>query len=203
MGARINFGNTPKKSIVFEGGHHAKEWISPATVTWMLNELLSSKDPEIRKLAEAYEWHIVPVTNPDGYSYTWSHDRYWRKTRKPVSKFCKGSDLNRNWDNHFNESGTSDNPCRQTYPGAEPFSEPEIKQFSEYLRKIKNLVGYFSFHAYGQILMLHYGYTKELLDNYHQLYEIGLKAIESIKLKYGTEYKLGSIANTVNCKFYG
>lgn len=201
LGAKVNIGSKPnKKSIVFEGTHHAKEWISPATITWMLNELLTPKDEEVRKLAENYEWHVFAVTNPDGYDYTWTHDRYWRKTRQPVSLYCKGADLNRNWDNHFNESGTSTNPCRQTYPGSAPFSEPEIKQLSEYLRKIQNLVGYFSFHAYGQILMVPYGYTKEKLDNYQQLYEIGLKAIETIKSKFGSEYKLGSIANTVNCE---
>lgn len=198
--ARVNIGGgSNKKSIVFEGTHHAKEWISGATVTWMLNELLTSQDPVVRKLAETYDWYILPVTNPDGYAYTWSHDRYWRKTRRPVSQFCKGADLNRNWDNNFNQSGTSSNPCYQIYAGTSPFSEPETKQLAEFLKVIPNLAGYFTFHAFAQVLMLPYGYTKELLDNYHELYEIGLKAVETLKAKFGTEYKLGSIANIL-CK---
>ena len=58
---------------VLEGTLHAREWISAATVTWIIKEFLTSNNPEIRALAEGFEWHIFPVVNPDGYSYTFSH----------------------------------------------------------------------------------------------------------------------------------
>lgn len=105
-----------------------------------------------------------------------------------------------NWDIHFNEGGSSTNPCSDLYAGKAPFSEPETLGLSQFIGAIPNLTGYFAFHAYGQMLMLPYGHTKEHLDNYDQLFEIGTKAIASLKSKYGTNYKLGSIAEII-CKF--
>jgi murein tripeptide amidase MpaA len=66
-GIKVNIGGGDKKAVVFEATMHAREWISTATTTWMVNELLTSNDPEVQELARAYEWVILPVTNPDGY----------------------------------------------------------------------------------------------------------------------------------------
>jgi murein tripeptide amidase MpaA len=116
IGIKINIGGEiGKKAVMFEGTHHAREWISAATITWMTNEILTSTDPDVVALAKNYEWYIFPVTNPDGYDYSWKKDRFWRKTRKPSSLLCIGTDLNRNWDNYFNQGGTSFNPCADTY----------------------------------------------------------------------------------------
>ena len=58
------------KAVFLEANIHAREWITSATATWFLNELLTSTDPEVRRLAENYDWHILVVTNPDGYVYS-------------------------------------------------------------------------------------------------------------------------------------
>lgn len=199
-GVKLNIGGGVKKAVVFEGTIHAREWISTATTTWMLNELLTSTDPEIQEIARTYEWIVLPVTNPDGYAYTWEKDRSWRKTRRPSNLLCFGADPNRNWDNHFNEGGSSTNPCSDTYAGSAPFSEQETKHLSDYLKTIPQLTGYFAFHAYGQMMMTPFGWTKDLLGNYQQLYEIGQKGVAALTAKYNTQYKLGSIANVI-CKF--
>jgi murein tripeptide amidase MpaA len=57
---------------MFEGALHAREWISPATVTWAIKEFLTSDNPDIRFMAESFVWHMFPVTNPDGYDYTFT-----------------------------------------------------------------------------------------------------------------------------------
>ncbi|XP_070500161.1 zinc carboxypeptidase-like [Chironomus tepperi] len=198
IGIKFNIGKVSgKKQVIFEGTMHSREWISGATVTWMLNELITSEDPDIKELAATYEWIVIPVVNVDGYEFTWKSDRLWRKTRRPSNLLCFGADPNRNWDNFFNQGGSSMNPCSDLYAGAFPFSEPETKQYSDFVAALPNLSAYFSFHAFSQLLMLPYGYTHELLDNYDELYEIGLKALDSLKSRFGTEYRIGSIANII------
>lgn len=71
MGVKVSFSpNNENNAVFIEAGIHAREWISPATVTFMLNELLTSTDPNVRAVAESHDWYVVPVTNPDGYEYT-------------------------------------------------------------------------------------------------------------------------------------
>lgn len=176
---------------MFEGTVHAREWISAATVTWMINELITSNDSLVSNLTATYEWNIIPVINVDGYEYTWKIDRLWRKTRKPVNRRCKGTDPNRNFDIYHNR--TLAFPCSELYPGPRPFSEKETNQFAGFVANLHNLVGYFSFHSYGQLLMMPYGYTNRHLDNYEVLYEIGKKAIKSLSARFGTQYQIGTV----------
>lgn len=37
-------------------------------------QLLSEygKNPNITHLVDTFDWYVVPVTNPDGYVYTWN-----------------------------------------------------------------------------------------------------------------------------------
>lgn len=66
------------------------------------------------------------------------------------------------------EQGASTNCSSDTYAGPKPFSEIETASLSEFIKPIgTNLVGYISFHAYGQMLMVPYGHTEEHLDNYN------------------------------------
>jgi murein tripeptide amidase MpaA len=51
-------------------GIHAREWITPATVTYILNKLLTSDDPVIQDLAQSFDYYVFPSVNPDGYEYT-------------------------------------------------------------------------------------------------------------------------------------
>lgn len=59
--------------VFIEANIHAREWITSATATWFINELLTSSDPEVMQLAQNYDWYIVPVLNVDGFVYT--HER--------------------------------------------------------------------------------------------------------------------------------
>ncbi|KAL6261804.1 hypothetical protein P5V15_006891 [Pogonomyrmex californicus] len=196
-GVKVSFkANNP--GIFVEGGIHAREWISPATVMYILHQLLTSNDAEVRALAESNDWYIFPSFNPDGYVYTHTTNRMWRKTRKPYSLFCSGSDPNRNWDYRWNTGGASSNPCSETYAGSAPFSDIETKSMSEYLKSISDkYYAYLSFHSYSQLLMFPYGHTRDHLENYDELYAIGTKAITALKQRYGTSYVTGNIAETI------
>ena len=50
-------------TIVFPG-IHARKWISPATVTLILSDLVT--DPRHNKLLDQWDFFILAVMNPDG-----------------------------------------------------------------------------------------------------------------------------------------
>jgi len=64
--------NEENPGIFIEGGMHAREWISTATVMYILHQLLSSEDPNVRYIADNHNWIIFPIFNPDGYAYTFT-----------------------------------------------------------------------------------------------------------------------------------
>lgn len=61
-------------------GIHAREWISIAVATYILSQLVE-KNTSYTKLLDKTDWMIMPVANPDGYEFTHTGDRLWRKTR--------------------------------------------------------------------------------------------------------------------------
>ena len=94
-------------------------------------------------MASKVKWIVIPVLNPDGYVYTWTRDRMWRKNRNPrAGRFgrrgCVGVDLNRNYDIEWGRNGISRNPCSDIYPGKKAFSEPESKAHSDLLKSLPN-----------------------------------------------------------------
>ena len=89
-----------KPIIWIEAGIHAREWISPAVATFIVRELVEDYD-EHPEYLDNFNWYLLPVANPDGYAYTFSKNRMWRKNRSPQGKNCTGVDLNRNWDFHW------------------------------------------------------------------------------------------------------
>lgn len=59
---------------------HAREWIGSAVATYIVSQLVE-KNSSYAKLLENSDWMILPVANPDGYEYSHTSDRLWRKTR--------------------------------------------------------------------------------------------------------------------------
>ena len=98
---------------------------------------------------------------------------------------------------YFVEGGASSQPCLDTFAGKSAFSEIETRSISEYFSSLKNISTYLSFHSYSQLLLLSYGHTPEHLENFDDLLEIGLKAAQKLKERYGTEYKVGNIVETI------
>ena len=66
---------------------------------------------------------VQPIINPDGYEYTWTNDRMWRKNRAEIpDSRCKGVDLNRNYDANWGGAGSTPTKCSETYRGESAFS---------------------------------------------------------------------------------
>ncbi|XP_045033864.1 carboxypeptidase A4-like [Daphnia magna] len=81
---KISTGGSGKKAIFIDGGFHAREWISPSFVTWVIRELVENYAAH-PQYVDNIDWYIMPVVNPDGYRYTFAAngDRLWRKNRRP------------------------------------------------------------------------------------------------------------------------
>ncbi|XP_037959652.1 zinc carboxypeptidase A 1 [Teleopsis dalmanni] len=199
LGVKIskNNGGKQKPGIFIEAGIHAREWIAPASATYIINQLLTSSDSNLKNIALNYDWYIFPHANPDGYVYTHQSDRMWRKTRTPY-KNCFGADPNRNWGFFWNHVGASTNPCSDTYAGPEAFSEIETKSLSNYIASLKGKIQlYISFHAYSQYLLYPYGHTNELPDNVDDYKQVFNAATAAINKRYNTKYTGGNIYDAI------
>ena len=60
-----------KPAMWIDGGIHAREWIAPATVTFLIKTLLEENKRNTHgqysySLVEKLDWYFLPVLNPDG-----------------------------------------------------------------------------------------------------------------------------------------
>ncbi|TPX44873.1 hypothetical protein SeLEV6574_g04248 [Synchytrium endobioticum] len=191
-----------KKEFVFHGGIHAREWISPATVTYMANEIITRarKDDRIKRILGVFDFTVIPVLNVDGYVYTHTNNRMWRKNRQPnPGSFCIGTDGNRNFDYEWNHGGSSSNPCSEAYMGSKPFSAPEPLAIANYVKtRAPNVLAYIDFHSFSQLWMYPFGSDcNERPSNRKQLQEGGEAAAKAIKAIHGTSFAVGGICQII------
>lgn len=182
-------------TIFVEGGIHAREWISPAVSTYILNQLLTSSDPIIVDLSKNYNWLIFPTVNPDGYIYTFESDRLWRKSRQPNELFC-GADLNRNFDCNWNGDGATSNTAGYDYAGSRVFSEPEAQAVAKFILENPQIKTYIALHSYSQMIMFPFG-DPTPVPNYEHLKQICSKAASAIRDVHGKIYSSGSKYETI------
>jgi len=199
QGVKIAFGGENRTTVFIESGIHAREWIAPATATYIIDKLVNSEDPAIQELARSQNWYIFPTVNPDGYRYTFQGDRMWRKNRA-LFGICRGVDLNRNFPFHWNVTGASGDPCRYDYSGPSAGSEVETQRMTEFIKErveSERIRTFISLHSYSQMIMFPYGHSAERVDNYQDLKEIGQLAAKKIYDLSGRIYKSGSIYETI------
>jgi hypothetical protein len=192
-------GCQQKPSIWIDAGIHAREWIAVSTGQFLLHSLINEydTDPFVKTMRDTYDWYILPCVNPDGYSYSWTSDRLWRKTRQNYDGvICVGADCNRNYDFQWMTVGASSEPCASTFAGPEPHSEPESAAQAAYMMDRVGIWDLFiTLHTYGQLWMAPYGYTTELPANYDSMERVGLAAVETIFNTSGKVYQFGSAAS--------
>ncbi|XP_043865555.1 carboxypeptidase B isoform X2 [Drosophila mojavensis] len=146
------------------------------------------------QLLQDYDWVILPVVNADGYEYTQlaADARLWRKTRQPSSAKCIGTDLNRNFDFHYKETGASSNPCEEAYAGPRAYSEPEAIVVRDLIQGLADRGKmYLSVHSYGRYILYPWGYMDQLPDTWQDLDEVGRAGADAIKAATGTVYQVG------------
>lgn len=187
-------------SIIVDCGIHAREWVSHAFCLYLMEELI---DGAHQHWTEKLSWVIYPVLNPDGYAYSHNSQRLWRKNRNPNNGVplhgctwnTQGVDLNRNYDIKWmnthpsNQHSSSQIPCKDTYAGTEPFSEPESFAHSQDMMTIPLRKAYLTYHSYGQIVL--YPYSAEYKMEAHnklELHELAKDYVKRLEAKHGSNW---------------
>ncbi|XP_046952016.1 carboxypeptidase A4 isoform X1 [Lynx rufus] len=189
-----------RPAIWLNAGIHSREWISVATAIWTARKIASDygKDPTITSILEKMDIFLLPVANPDGYVYTQTQNRLWRKTRSinPGSR-CVGTDPNRNWNASFAGEGASDNPCSEIYHGPHANSEVEVKSVVDFIQEHGNFKCFIDLHSYSQLLMYPYGYTVKKAPDADELDKVARRAAKALASLSGTTYQVGPTCTTV------
>nr|DBA20028.1 TPA: hypothetical protein GDO54_015769 [Pyxicephalus adspersus] len=197
---KIGFPSDKKKKIFWmDCGIHAREWISVAFCQWFIRELVEryNSNNVINEALENIDFYIVPVLNIDGYVYSWTTDRFWRKSRSPHNnKTCYGVDLNRNFDSNWCTIGASSDCNSITFCGTGPASEPEVRAVQQLVSSVKSdILCFLTMHSYGQLILLPYGYTKDPSVNHEEMLTVGQKAAARLAQISGTQYRVGSASH--------
>lgn len=151
-----------RAAALFSSTQHAREWISTEVNRRLMNHYIDrwrANDRQVRKLLQTTELWFILVANPDGYQYTFEHERLWRKNLRDnngdgQTQVGDGVDPNRNFPNHwgYDEEGSSSIQSSDTYRGPAPMSEPETQAMVGLLDRI-GFAFQVNWHSAGQWLL--------------------------------------------------
>ena len=155
-----------KPGFYIQAALHAREWLANAATTFIMNALAEgyqNGDETITEILENVNIYIAPTVNIDGYIYSWTTDRQWRKNRRNNGGNIFGVDLNRNYeapDNQWCQIGASSDPSSGTYCGPSFLSEPETVATADFIRdSANNIQAAFDMHTFGPLILWPWGYT--------------------------------------------
>ncbi|MFG0242622.1 MAG: M14 family zinc carboxypeptidase [Phycisphaerales bacterium JB054] len=193
--ANDSFGDgTCKPTILINACQHAREWIAPMVGMYAADRLLAEHgvDQTITDLVNRSEILLVPVANPDGYSYTWTNQRLWRKNRRNNGNGTIGVDLNRNWGVGWGlNNGSSGSGSSEIYRGTAPFSEPETQIIKALAEAQPRLAAQVDLHSYGQLILAPWGYTGDLPPDHATFQQLGGEMQQIIRSVNGRTYTHG------------
>ncbi|XP_072264001.1 carboxypeptidase B-like [Pyxicephalus adspersus] len=198
---KVGKAGANKNAIFIDCGFHAREWITPAFCQWFVKEAVNSygSDPEFTNLLNNLDFYVLPVLNVDGYVYTWTNDRMWRKTRSLNKNTpCVGTDPNRNFAAGWGTNGATSSPCSEVYCGTIPESESETRALGDFIRSnLPAIKSYLTIHSYSQMLLFPYSYTHKLANDYDELFTLAEGAVNALSSLYGTQYTYGPGGKTI------
>ncbi|KAI8872006.1 Zn-dependent exopeptidase, partial [Ramicandelaber brevisporus] len=198
--SRLRPDGTPKKTAYHEFNMHAREWLTSAVGQYYADSLVKayrSKDARVTAILDNTVIALVPVVNPDGYAYTWTTDRMWRKNRRNNGNDTFGVDLNRNFPLFWGKEGASDDPASDSFYGAHPASEPETRAIMKYYSSLKNKITALEVHTCAQFIGYPFGGTAQLpqqpdLDNFKT---IATKMADTAAKGGGKKYRVFNLYN--------
>ncbi len=189
-----------EKGFLMIGLTHSREWVSGSVVMHILAKTIEGlTTPQTRPFLNNQGMYIVPILNPDGYRFTWTNDRFWRKNRRNNGNGTFGVDLNRNYSVGWGGAGSSGNGSSQTYRGTAPFSEPETQAVRSFNMLMPGMVACVDWHSFGQLVLWPWSHittpppTAAELDRIGRLMVTGL-AVRGQTYRQGPAWELNSFA---------
>ncbi len=136
IGASTDAPSRP--NVIYVATYHAREWAAAEVALRLVvffADSLPLRPGGAALLAGRDVW-VIPVANPDGYEYTFTTTRLWRKNRRPNADGTFGIDLNRNHATFFalDAAGSSPDPASDIYRGTAAESEPETRAIAAFFR---------------------------------------------------------------------
>jgi hypothetical protein len=150
-------GDSPARpNVLFMATHHAREWVSTEVAMRLIRWIADSLPPAL--LASRDIW-VIPVENPDGYQYTFTTSRLWRKNRRHNADGTYGVDPNRNYPAFWgvDDAGSSPDPGVEIYRGSAPASEPETQAIIAFHAAHPPVLAV-SYHTYSGLVLYPYGF---------------------------------------------
>ncbi len=146
-----------RPNVLFMATHHAREWVSTEMAMKLIRWIADSLP---RPLLITRDIWVIPVENPDGYQYSFTTERLWRKNRRANANGSFGVDPNRNYPAFWgrDEVGSSSNPVTEVYRGTGPASEPETQAIVAFHAAHRPVVAV-SYHTYSGLLLHPYGFA--------------------------------------------
>lgn len=198
VGRPLQQGPKPFNNIIVQGLIHAREWISGAVTMHLAYKTVEGLTTIQASpfLTNQAVW-FVPMTNPDGYRYTWTTDRLWRKNRRNNGGGRFGVDLNRNYSKGWGGAdGSSGNAGSDTYRGTAPFSEPETANIRNFAATLPRIGGFLDLHSYSQLILWPWGYTDAAPADAATMNSYGAQ-IRTAMNAFGRTYTQGQCATTL------
>ncbi|XP_039747908.1 carboxypeptidase B-like [Pararge aegeria] len=193
-----NFANRNKPVIFIQSLLHAREWVTLPVTLWAIQELVINVTEQ--DLIRNIDWIILPIANPDGYEFSHTRTRMWRKNRRTGHHAsCVGVDPNRNYD-YFWGTASSRDPCSETFHGPRAFSEPETLVTRNIMNSFRTRISlYLDIHSFGSMILFGFAAPSpgRLPPNHATLTSVGnqmARAIDRVKWARHPNYRVGNIA---------
>jgi hypothetical protein len=157
-----------KPSTLYMSAQHAREWITPEMNRRLMHYYVDGylRNRQVTNLINTTELWFVPVSNPDGYDFTFEPgQRLWRKNLRDnngdgVIAPGDGVDPNRNYDYKwgYDNEGSSEDPSSETYRGPGPNSEPESKAMDNLFKRVGGFTEFVNYHSAAQLILYGVGW---------------------------------------------